>query len=691
MALTRAQLLMGDSAQGFVLPGQVQAVKEGDGITILSDGTIEVDSQSVRGLMKLGQTAAYADSAYNKYWWPTGVTATEIGKQLTVTAIDGSGNATLSWSDADGIDWTARGQIIAAKGAGEANDTLVNIGSDRSFLMSNIADAGNLSGLAYSDVITSSMKVPAGTQVQRPTIALVPGEFRFNSSIAKLEVWNGAEWQAVASENPADGSFVLQIKPASGTQTDVAAIPSGTTAERITLPPPARGYLRYNSTNGTLEFWNGTSWLSVAASTSGSFVEQSVATTGTDSAIIPGGTTANRQTAPAPAAGYFRYNSSEAQMEYFDGTNWILIGGSSTGSFVDKTVPTAPGTATPNAVIPAGSTANRQTAPVVVAGEFRYNTTIGNLEVYNGVAWVTVPSSTTGNFVAQTVPTTGSPSAVIPVGTTATRQTVPAPAQGYTRYNSTTVAMEVFDGTSWVSVGAPPTAGLGIDITGTVVKLKMPEAATPPTVGAAANQAIVGSMYYDVNLGVLFIYYSNGGSPVWVQIPIGGGGGGAAAATLAEAAAGTLNTVYNSPQTSVPKDSSGMTGAAIIPSGTAASTTAAGAGKLRYYSDTRSWFGNDGTSWIPFDQRKPVVTAASYTAKANDYVVVTAAGRTITLPAAPLDGNVVTVVVAGTFLDTVVARNGKNIMGLAQDITLDKQYAAMQFTYVASTTDWRLN
>jgi hypothetical protein len=30
-------------------------------------------------------------------------------------------------------------------------------------------------------------------------------------------------------------------------------------------------------------------------------------------------------------------------------------------------------------------------------------------------------------------------------------------------------------------------------------------------------------------------------------------------------------------------------------------------------------------------------------------------------------------------------------MSLAQDITLDKQYAAMQFTYTDATNGWRLN
>jgi hypothetical protein len=162
-------------------------------------------------------------------------------------------------------------------------------------------------------------------------------------------------------------------------------------------------------------------------------------------------------------------------------------------------------------------------------------------------------------------------------------------------------------------------------------------------------------------------------------------------ATLAEAATGTSATLALTASTGVPKDTADMAGAAIIPSGTAATTTVAGAGKLRFYTNKRGWYGNDGTDWIPFDQRKPVVTAASVTVKENDYVVVTAATQTITLPASPLPGACVTVVVAGTWLDTVVGRNGENIMGLAQDITLDKQYAAMQFTYTDSTNGWRLN
>jgi hypothetical protein len=61
------------------------------------------------------------------------------------------------------------------------------------------------------------------------------------------------------------------------------------------------------------------------------------------------------------------------------------------------------------------------------------------------------------------------------------------------------------------------------------------------------------------------------------------------AATLAEAAAGTGNTKFLSPETGVPKDASGMTGAAILPSGTSAQQPATPVvGMQRFNTDSGS-------------------------------------------------------------------------------------------------------
>jgi hypothetical protein len=78
---------MGNDTQGSVLPGEVQAVKQGAGILIGTDGTISVDASSVVGLVKLNSAGAF-----NGYVWPS-VSGTS-GQVLT----KGTGNA-LVWAN----------------------------------------------------------------------------------------------------------------------------------------------------------------------------------------------------------------------------------------------------------------------------------------------------------------------------------------------------------------------------------------------------------------------------------------------------------------------------------------------------------------------------------------------------------------------------------------------------------------
>jgi hypothetical protein len=123
-------------------------------------------------------------------------------------------------------------------------------------------------------------------------------------------------------------------------------------------------------------------------------------------------------------------------------------------------------------------------------------------------------------------------------------------------------------------------------------------------VGLGVAEAIDGSYYWDDQYGAFFVYYDDGSGAQWVQVspgtsgsttlnfPAGPVGGqqyvapngvtyvynstktvwalvdtSVKAATLAEAAAGVTNDKYSSPETAVPKDAAGMTGAALIPTG----------------------------------------------------------------------------------------------------------------------------
>ena len=82
-----------------------------------------------------------------------------------------------------------------------------------------------------------------------------------------------------------------------------------------------------------------------------------------------------------------------------------------------------------------------------------------------------------------------------------------------------------------------------------------------------------------------------------------------------------------------------------------------------------------------------VVTATSLTATVNTHVYVSAATQTITLPASPTIGQRVLITV-GNFADTVVGRNGSNIMSSATDFTMNAAYLSIQFIYTDATQGW---
>lgn len=83
-------------------------------------------------------------------------------------------------------------------------------------------------------------------------------------------------------------------------------------------------------------------------------------------------------------------------------------------------------------------------------------------------------------------------------------------------------------------------------------------------------------------------------------------------------------------------------------------------------------------------------TSSSKTLANREFCEVVGSGLTITLPSNPMPGWEVSVNV-GNFTNTNVARNGSNIMSLAENITLDVAYKMVKFVYVNSSVGWRIN
>ena len=74
----------------------------------------------------------------------------------------------------------------------------------------------------------------------------------------------------------------------------------------------------------------------------------------------------------------------------------------------------------------------------------------------------------------------------------------------------------------------------------------------------------------------------------------------------------------------------------------------------------------------------------------NLYVVQNAATTTITLPASPANGAVVGILIANDRIDNVIARNGKQIQGISEDLTVDNANASLSLRYVDATSQWRI-
>lgn len=83
--------------------------------------------------------------------------------------------------------------------------------------------------------------------------------------------------------------------------------------------------------------------------------------------------------------------------------------------------------------------------------------------------------------------------------------------------------------------------------------------------------------------------------------------------------------------------------------------------------------------------------SVSIAATAGQHIVCTnIAAVTVTLPAAPAVGHTVWVTPGNGLFSNVIARNGQNIMSLAEDLTIDNANATVALRYINSTLGWRL-
>lgn len=88
------------------------------------------------------------------------------------------------------------------------------------------------------------------------------------------------------------------------------------------------------------------------------------------------------------------------------------------------------------------------------------------------------------------------------------------------------------------------------------------------------------------------------------------------------------------------------------------------------------------------DLRPTVSVISTNTTAVANSVYVLDADVTLTLPAAPTAGDSVKISNLSGDVNCVVGRNGNNIMGVAQDLTLDTASASFELIYSGATKGW---
>jgi hypothetical protein len=115
-------------------------------------------------------------------------------------------------------------------------------------------------------------------------------------------------------------------------------------------------------------------------------------------------------------------------------------------------------------------------------------------------------------------------------------------------------------------------------------------------------------------------------------------------------------------------------------------------GMIRYNSEEETFEGYSNGEWgsIGGGGGFEAITSisANTTAISSNFYVLTSSNIVLTLPVTPASGNYVGVSNRSNTITCVIGRNGSNIMGLAENMTLDVVDAGFVLYYVDSTQGW---
>ena len=206
---------------------------------------------------------------------------------------------------------------------------------------------------------TGSIKIPVGTEAQRPTPAT--GQIRFNSDLSVYEGYDGSNWTQLHGviDQDRDTSVTAELTPGANDNTirfkvagDVVADLNSTRfrANKVSIDDIDidGNVISTTTTDSDLNLTaNGTGSVvlenfAINGNTITNTVADSVTTfentnngyvkfDGTYGMVIPVGADNNRPPLANTETGQLRFNTDGSRVEIWDGSNWVSVAGSATG------------------------------------------------------------------------------------------------------------------------------------------------------------------------------------------------------------------------------------------------------------------------------------------------------------------------------------------------------------------------
>lgn len=193
---------------------------------------------------------------------------------LLVDAASATTSATNAASSATAAASSATAAASSATSAASSATTATTQASTATTQASNAATSATAAATAQAAAeaaLDNFDDVYLGAKSSDPTVdndgdALTAGDMYFNTTTDRMRVYSGSAWADVAL----DSATVVAKTSATGS----GQLPSGTTAQRD--GSPSAGYIRFNSTDGSFEGYDGSAWGAIGGGASGGNGEATV-------------------------------------------------------------------------------------------------------------------------------------------------------------------------------------------------------------------------------------------------------------------------------------------------------------------------------------------------------------------------------------------------------------------------------